>query len=98
MARYIERAENIARVLDVTNHMSLMPNAFHNETGQWRPAVLIADTATSFEDNYGDYSAANVIRFLALDERNPSSIVSALNRARENARAVRAAKIGRAHV
>ena len=91
MARYIERAENMARVLDVTNHMSLMPNAFHNEAGQWRPAVLIADTTTSFEESYGDYSAANVIRFLALDERNPSSIVSALKRARENARAIRAA-------
>lgn len=91
MARYIERAENMARVLDVTNYMSLMPNAFHNEAGQWRPAVLIADTTTAFEEYYGEYSAANVIRFLALDERNPSSIVSALKRARENARAIRAA-------
>ncbi|MGA7594990.1 MAG: alpha-E domain-containing protein [Gallionella sp.] len=91
MARYIERAENIARVLDVTNHMSLMPNAFHSEASQWRPSVLIADTSTAFEEYYGEYSAANVIRFLALDERNPSSIASALNRARENARAVRAA-------
>ncbi len=91
MARYIERAENIARVLNVTNHMSLVPSASHNEAGQWRPAVLIADTTTAFEDYYGNYSAANVIRYLALDERNPSSIVTALNRARENARAVRAA-------
>ncbi len=91
MARYIERAENIARVLDVTNHMSLMPRASHSEADQWRPAVLIADTAAAFEEHYGNYSAANVIRFLALDVRNQSSIVSCLNSARENARAVRAA-------
>jgi uncharacterized alpha-E superfamily protein len=91
MARYIERAENIARVLDVTNHMSLVPHSSHSEADQWRPAVLIADTATAFEEHYGHYSAANVIRYLTLDERNPSSIVSAFNRARENARAVRTA-------
>lgn len=90
MARYIERAENIARVVDVTHRMSLVPNAAHNEADQWRPAVQIADTTIAFESYYGHYSAANVIRYLTLDERNPSSIVSALNRARENARAVRA--------
>lgn len=91
MARYIERAENMARVMDVTYHMSLMPNATQNEADQWRPAVLIADTEAAFLEHYDEYNAANVINYLTLDERNPSSIVSALNRARENARAVRAA-------
>jgi len=90
MARYIERAENMARVMDVTYHMSLMPNATKNEADQWRPAVLISDTETAFLGHYDQYNAANVINYLTLDERNPSSIVSALNRARENARAVRA--------
>lgn len=90
MARHIERAENIARVVDVTYRMSLVPNADSNEAAQWRPAVQIGDTTTAFEGYYDQYSAANVIRYLALDERNPSSIVSSLGRARENARAVRA--------
>ena len=42
MARYIERAENMARVLDVTYNMSLVPNAAQSEAALWQPAVEIA--------------------------------------------------------
>lgn len=91
MARYIERAENMARVLDVTNKMSLVPNAAQSEVALWRPPVLIAGDVAAFEDDYGGYDAVNVLRYMALDEGNPSSIVSALDNARENARAVRVA-------
>lgn len=91
MARYIERAENMARVLDVTYRMSLVANSPYDEAARWKPPVLIADDIEVFERDYGAYTAANVIRYMALDERNSSSIVSALGAARENARAVRVA-------
>ena len=91
IARYIERAENMARVLDVTYRMSLVSSAGHSEADLWRPPVLIADDVAAFERDYGDYNAANVMRYMALDERNPSSIVSCLGAARENARSVRVA-------
>ena len=91
MARYIERAENMARVLDVTDRMSLVANSAYDEAARWKPPVLIADDVAVFERDYGSYTAANVMHYMALDERNPSSIVSALGAARENARAVRVA-------
>jgi uncharacterized alpha-E superfamily protein len=91
MARYIERAENMARVLDVTYRMSLVSNGDHSEVDLWKTPVLIADDVEVFECDYGEYNAANVMRYMALDERNLSSIVSCLNGARENARSVRVA-------
>lgn len=91
MARYIERAENMARVLDVTYRMSLVTSAVHSEEDLWKPPVLIADDVATFEKDYGSYNFANVMRYMALDERNPSSIVSCLGAARENARSVRVA-------
>jgi len=91
MARYIERAENVARVLDVTYRMSLVSHAGETESDLWKPPVLIADDVATFERDYGEYNAANVMRYMALDERNPSSIVSCLGAARENARSVRVA-------
>ncbi len=91
MARYIERAENMARVLDVTYNMSLIPNAAMNEGALWLPALEISGNIDAFTKDYGDCTAVNVIRYLAMDPRNPSSIYNALRSARENARAVRVA-------
>ena len=91
MARNIERAENLARVLDVTINMSLVPNAAQSEEALWKPPVQIAGNLTDFESSYGEYNANNVLRYMALDKHNPSSIVSALCNARENAREVRVA-------
>jgi uncharacterized alpha-E superfamily protein len=91
MARYIERAENLARVLDVTYGMSLFPHAAQSDEALWLPPMQIAGEPEMFVLQYGEFSTANVIRYLVLDESNPSSILSSLNRARENARAVRVA-------
>jgi uncharacterized alpha-E superfamily protein len=91
MARYIERAENMARVLDVTYNMSLVPNAAESESALWEPALQIAGNIEVFEARYDEYTAANVIHYLAMDEDNPSSIFNDLRSARENARAVRVA-------
>lgn len=96
MARYIERAENMARVLDVTYNMSLVPNAAESEAALWLPALEISGNVEAFEKSYSgengvEYTAANVIHYLALDMNNPSSIYCALRSARENAHAVRVA-------
>jgi uncharacterized alpha-E superfamily protein len=91
MARYIERAENMARVLDVTYNMSLVPNAAESEAALWEPALQIAGNIEAFEARYDTYTASTVIHYLAMDEENPSSIFNALRSARENARAVRVA-------
>ena len=96
MARYIERAENMARVLDVTYNMSLVPNAAESEAALWLPALEISGNVEAYERDYFDqaqqeYTAAGVIHYLAMDMNNPSSIYSSLRSARENARAVRVA-------
>ena len=87
MARYIERAENIARYIDVSLNMSLdAPIAFSD---QWQPLVSIMGSQEAFAERYGAASRDNVIEFLALDPENPSSILSCLRTARENARSTR---------
>ena len=92
MARYIERAENMARVLDVTHNMSLVPNAAESEAALWTPALEISGNVDTYEKDYSEYTASNVIRYLSMDEKNASSIYNCLRNARENARAVRVAR------
>ncbi len=91
MARYIERAENVARILDVTYSMSLLPSEADNELALWTDALRISGSESLFEEIYGDVTANHVIRFLTMDKDNPSSIYSALRSARENARSVKVA-------
>ncbi len=91
MARYIERAENMARALDVTYRMSLVPSAVHDEATLWQPPILITGDTGTYTNFYDEYNAENVLEYMAFDKRNPSSIVNALENARENARAVRVA-------
>ena len=91
MARYIERAENMARVLDVTYNMSLVPNAAVSEAALWLPALEISGNVEAYDEVHDDYTAAGVIHYLAMDTNNPSSIYNTLRSARENARSVRVA-------
>jgi uncharacterized alpha-E superfamily protein len=81
----------MARVLDVTYNMSLVPNDAEGEAALWKPALMISGNIEAFERDYPEYNAANIIKYLAMDENNPSSIYSALRSARENARSVRVA-------
>ena len=92
MARYVERAENMARVLDVTYRMSLMANTAQDETSQWLTPLTIAGHLEQFQQQSGEqFTARDIIHQLTLDESNPVSIISALNNARNNARSVRVA-------
>jgi uncharacterized alpha-E superfamily protein len=84
--RYIERAENVARFIDVNLNLLLDAPA---GTTQWEPIVLTTGDLPLFQQRYGQATAENVIRFLAFDPDYPNSILSCLRLARENARSIR---------
>ena len=88
-ARYLERAENTARMLGVNYDTLLMPHPPRLTTDLWRATLGLSELEPLFEELYGDITTPNVMRFMITDMRNPSSIVSCLWAARENARAVR---------
>jgi uncharacterized alpha-E superfamily protein len=87
MARYVERAENVARFIDV--NFQLMLDEPGGEDRQWLPLVNTTGDHEAFAKRYGSASQENVIRFLTFDAENPNSILSCLRSARENARSVR---------
>lgn len=87
MGRYIERAENVARFVDV--NLQLMLDAPSDQNQQWDPLVATTGDHADFEKRYGVSSRENVIRFLTFDTDNPNSVLSCLRAARENARSVR---------
>lgn len=87
MSRYIERAENIARVVDVTLNLILdMPIG---SVQQWKPLVDTTGDTETFARRYGNATKERVVQFLTFDQENPNSILSCLRAARENARSVR---------
>jgi uncharacterized alpha-E superfamily protein len=89
MARYVERAENLARFIDVTLNLILdQPQTAHL---QWAPLVFTTGDYDYFEKKYHQPTETNVIRFLTFDRDYSSSIISSLSMARENARTVREA-------
>ena len=89
MARYVERAENMARLLDVSYRLSQLPRTNGEAPVEWTTALSIAGQLPSFLARHETVSAGTVIAFVALDPGNPFSIVSCLHQARENARAER---------
>jgi len=95
MARHIERAENTARLLDVTYRMSLLPYEAV-EPGlawaePWAVPLITSGLATAFYQRFPQLSAENVLRFMVLDAANVSSIYCCMRAARESARSVRGA-------
>jgi uncharacterized alpha-E superfamily protein len=89
MGRYVERAENAARILDVTYRMSLLPSEPDLIRQQWFAPLNITGSLYPFSGHHTDVNAAQVMHFMALDRENPASIWSCMEQARENARAVR---------
>ncbi len=87
MSRSIERAQNIARFINVNLKLSLELGAA--SVNQWAPLIYTSGDQERFEELYGEPSQRNVIDFLAFDAENGNSIVSCLRTARENARTVR---------
>ncbi|TFV88132.1 alpha-E domain-containing protein [Oxalobacteraceae bacterium OM1] len=89
MARYIERAENTARMLDVNVQTALLPQSAHAAEQGWRAMLGISELLPAFDRKYGLLAARDVLDFMVRDPDNPSSIAACLRQARENARAVR---------
>lgn len=87
LSRYVERAENVARFLEVNFNLTLGQCEPIRE--QWAPLVAITGDESTFAELYDSATRRNVLQFLALDRRNPNSIVSCAAAARENARSVR---------
>lgn len=87
MSRYVERAENVARFIEVNLH--LMLDDATEGAKQWAPLVNTTGDHADFKARYGFATQENVIRFLAIDPENPNSIYSCVRAARENARSVR---------
>ena len=86
MSRYIERAENVARFIDVNLNLTLDLGAESASNG---PLVYTTGDHAAFHERFGRPTQENVIQFLTFDEKNPNSILSCLRSARENARTVR---------
>ena len=89
MARYIERAENTARMLDVNLSTSLLPQSAHTSESNWRALLSISELTEEFDERYPVVSPRDVMDFMVRDVGNSSSICACLQAARENARAVR---------
>lgn len=89
MHRYIERAENMARLVDAGLRMALTKTSDAPE--EWSSVLMSAGCANGFNQRNGAYSAATVSDFLLRDGCNPSSVVSSIETARSNARMVRTA-------
>ena len=89
MSRYIERAENLARLLDVTWQMSLVPQPVEVANQNWNAIIALNSLEEAFTAKYSTVNAENVLRFMVSDTDNYASIHSCLRMARENAHAVR---------
>ena len=92
LSRYVERAENTARILDVAYRMASMPISYNGvNSNEWESALISAGGVEQFRAIHGEVTPENVIEFLAFSDANTSSIQSCFETARQNARSVRSA-------
>lgn len=91
MMRYVERADNLARLIDVNEQLLLDFESLDSErlSGFWKPIILSTGDESAFNKLYDEASSDNVISFLTEDTRNPNSIFSCIAYSRENARTIR---------
>jgi uncharacterized alpha-E superfamily protein len=91
LARYVERAEYLARILEATHRLTTLPIAYVGASNEWASAVSTAGCANLFFAKFEEANEENVTYFLAFATENPSSIRNCFEVARTNARAVRTA-------
>lgn len=92
LSRYVERSENMARLVDVGYRISLLPgigNSGHRE--DWNSTLVSAGCDYGFMQHYDEVNERNVINYMLFDDENPSSVRACLRTARDNARSVRTA-------
>ena len=94
LTRYVERADCLARILDVAQRLSYQPVSHAGSTNEWGSAILTAGCSELFVAKHGPLEEATeemVVSFLAFDAENPASIRNCVEVARTNARSVRTA-------
>ena len=91
MGRHLERAETAARLLDVGQRITLLPNTASGYQNEWNSLLQASGTATLFAEKYGEVSQENIEEFIFFDRQNPSSVMSCIEKAREAGRIVRTA-------
>lgn len=92
LARYMERAETMARLLEVGYRMALMPSAGEGYRNEWASLVAAAGSSAGFEAKFGEtFRQRDVETWLFYDRENPSSVISSIEAARQNGRAIRTA-------
>ena len=91
MSRYTERAENTARMLNVSYETSLLPQSAASAQAGWEGLLSISELLPAYLAKHGEVTPSRVMDFMVKDTQNPSSIISCLRAVRENARAVRGA-------
>ena len=89
MSRYTERAENTARMLDINYQTALLPQSAAVAQVGLQGLLSISELLQPYTEKHGEITSQAVMEFMVKDEENPSSIISCLRAARENARAVR---------
>jgi uncharacterized alpha-E superfamily protein len=94
LARYMERAECFARILDAAQRLAAMPQATGGATNEWESALATSGCAAGFHAKHEKADARTVVEYLAFATDNPSSIRNCFETARQNARAVRTALTG----
>ena len=88
LSRYLERAENTARMLDVAWHLSMIPFSI-TARDEIAATLTISGCMEDYQERYGAVQVHNVLHFFTLDDENPGSIYNCIRCARENAHAVR---------
>jgi len=91
LARYLERAETMARLVELGSRIRLIPDPAQGYRNEWDSILQASGTAEGFASKYGDPVERNIVSYLFFDRDNPSSVFSCLLTARENARIVRTA-------
>lgn len=91
MGRNLERAETAARLLDVGQRITLLPNTEVGYQNEWNSLLRASGTSGLFNEKYDEITQENIEEFIFFDRDNPSSVASCLERAREAGRIVRTA-------
>lgn len=89
MARYLERAENTARLIDVGFHLALTRGDKHSQDEEWKSVLTTTGQVEAYCDRHEDFTGPQVFNFLLREKDNPASVLRMIEAARTNARVVR---------
>jgi uncharacterized alpha-E superfamily protein len=89
MFRFLERAENTARLVEAGFRIALTRSS--DAEAEWKSVIVTSAARLAYEARYDGYDGAQVVNFLLRDSENPSSVLSVIKSARDNARLVRTA-------